>query len=208
MLKYPRVIIVLLRRPSTARTERRDDPFWESGSFGCTGCHNRNLMNPKRAYELNGARLAFVQGGPLGFRLVHVTPEIWIEPTSRGVEARWRPGQMPLRYSAAPLVIDNDGATDIPILAAQSDGIHRSTAIARFASAFRSRRMPVAGEIGAAIIACYRTARTNGRIAKSYTDAMPRPPAIVELDRLHRYRTLRRPRQTAGVGRKSCGHER
>lgn len=209
MLRYPSVIIVLLRRPSTAATERRDDPFWEFGSFGCTGCHNRNLMNPKRAHELNGARLAFVQGGPLGFRLVHVTPEIWIVPTWRGVEARWRPAQMPLCYSSAPLVIDNDGDTDIPILAVQSDGIDRSTAIARFASAFRSRRMPVAGEIGAAIIARYRKARmTTGRIAKSYTDAMPRPPAILEPNRRQRYQSLRTPRRSSGVDRKSCGHAR
>jgi hypothetical protein len=207
-LKAPRVIIVLLRRPSTAATERRDDPFWEVGSFGCTGCHNRNLMNPKRAHELNGARLAFVQGGPLGFRLVHVTPEIWIEPTVRGVEARWRTCHMPLRYDAAPLVIDNDGVTDIPLLATQSDGVNRLTAVARFASAFRSRRTPVAGEIGAAIIACYLTARTSGRVAKSYTDAMPRPPAIVELDRQQRYQSLRQLQQSSQARRKPCGNAR
>lgn len=204
MLKYPRVIIVLLRRPSATATERRDDPFWEFGSFGCTGCHNRNLMNPKRAHELNGARLAFVQGGPLGFRLVHVTPAIWIEPTWRGVEARWRSGQMPLRYSSAPLVIDNNSATDIPLLAGASDGVDRSTAVARFASAFRSRRTPVAGEIGAAIVACYRKARTTGRIAKSYTDAMPRPPAIVEPNRRRRYQSLRRRPQSSPAHRKPC----
>lgn len=150
----------------------------------------------KRAYELNGARLAFVQGGPLGFRLVHVTPEIWIDSISRGVEVRWLPCGMPLRYSSAPLVIDNDGGTDIPGLAAQSDGVDRSTGVARFASAFRSRRTPVAGEIGAGMIACYRAARTSGRTAKSYTDAMPPSPAIIEPNRRRRYQSLRRPRQS------------
>ena len=43
MTMAPRVILVLLRQPSSAVTERRDDPFWEFGSFGCTGCHGRNL---------------------------------------------------------------------------------------------------------------------------------------------------------------------
>jgi hypothetical protein len=105
-MQAPRVIVVLLRQPSNAITERRDDPFWEVGSFGCTGCHSRNLMNPKWANELSGARLAFVQGGPLGFRLVHVTSEIWMEPLGDGFEARWSPRRMPLSYRSAPLVID------------------------------------------------------------------------------------------------------
>src|SRR6476660_8010360 len=98
MTSLPRVVVVILRQPSRAITERRDDPFWEFGSFGCTGCHGRNLMNPKRAHELNGARLAFVQGGPFGFRLVHVTEEIWMVPIGAGFEARWPTGQMPLEY--------------------------------------------------------------------------------------------------------------
>jgi hypothetical protein len=113
-MNAPKVIVVLLRQPSTAAAERRDDPFWEFGSFGCTGCHSRNLMNPKRVHELNGARLAFVQGGPLGFRLVHVTSEIWIEPVGQGCEARWLPGQMPLTYTLGPLVIDNNCNSDVP----------------------------------------------------------------------------------------------
>jgi hypothetical protein len=71
------VFVVYLRTPRMHdKDESRDDPFWEFGSFGCTGCHNRNLMNPKRANELHGAQLAFVQGGPAGVKLVHVTPQI------------------------------------------------------------------------------------------------------------------------------------
>jgi hypothetical protein len=203
-MKAPKVIVVLLRQPSTAVTERRDDPFWEFGSFGCTGCHSRNLMNPKRAHELNGARLAFVQGGLLGFRLVHVTSEIWMEPVGSGFEARWPPGQMPLKYASAPLVIDNDYNSDIPLLAMESRGVLRSTPVARFASAFRSRRSPVAGDVGAAIIACYRRRRTPARVAKTYEDAMPHPPPIIERSREQRYRAIRKMRGPSAPVRSPC----
>ena len=61
-LNAPRVIIVLLRRPRRWESdERRDDPFLEFGSFGCTGSHRTNLMNPKRSHELVGTHFAFVQ---------------------------------------------------------------------------------------------------------------------------------------------------
>jgi hypothetical protein len=188
----PKVIVVLLRRPSKVPTERRDDPFWEVGSFGCTGCHKHNLMNPKRAYELEGARLAFVQGGPKGFRLVHLSPPIHIEPLGAGVEARWRPKAMPLSYQKAPLVIDNEGRTDMPLLVRETMGIARHTPVARFSSAFRSRRRPVAGEIGQQIIACYNRHRKPANIAPTYVEAMPYPPPLVELDREKRYRERRR----------------
>ena len=57
------VIIVLLRRPYRHQSdERRDDPFWEFGSFGCTGCHRTNLMNPRRSHELVGKHLAVCAG--------------------------------------------------------------------------------------------------------------------------------------------------
>jgi hypothetical protein len=65
-----RVIVVHLRQPKRGDPgESRSDPFYEFGSFGCTKCHSRNLMHPRRAHELDGARFAFAQGGRLGFRL-------------------------------------------------------------------------------------------------------------------------------------------
>jgi hypothetical protein len=39
------VFVVMLRRPR--KNDRRSDPFWEFGSFGCTGCHGKNLLHPK-----------------------------------------------------------------------------------------------------------------------------------------------------------------
>ena len=74
-MKPDRVIIVHLRQPRrNDPQETRADPFYELGSFGCTKCHSMNLMHPRRAHELDGARFAFAQGGPLGFRLILLTP--------------------------------------------------------------------------------------------------------------------------------------
>ena len=133
----PRVIVVLLRRPKRQADERRDDPFWEFGSFGCTGCHHRNLLNPKRSSELEGTRLAFVQGGDGGLRLVHVTPPISVRGLADICEAIWLPAEMPLTYATAPVVLDRQGRSDLPLLAEMAHGVSRSTPVARFASAFR-----------------------------------------------------------------------
>ena len=182
---FPRVIVVLLRRPRMSDpTERRDDPFWEFGSFGCTGCHRRNLMNPKRSSDLEGARFAFVQGGDLGFRLVHVTPPISTRILGATCEVSWSPTEMPLAYAAAPLVVDNHGRSDIPELADMANGVRRSTPVARFASAFRTRRTPLAGLVGAAVASTYRDFRDRGaQVAPVYHAAMPYPPPVIVSDR-------------------------
>src|SRR5205814_8322552 len=70
-----RLLSPLLSAPFPYTTLFRS-PLWEFGSFGCTGCHNRNLMNPNRLTELSGARLAFAQNGDLGIKLVHLTPPV------------------------------------------------------------------------------------------------------------------------------------
>lgn len=76
-----KLVLVMLRRPDRSNSkEKRSDPFWECGSFGCTGCYERNLMNPRTADRVKGLRLAFVQGGNDGFKLVYVTPPIRVRP--------------------------------------------------------------------------------------------------------------------------------
>jgi hypothetical protein len=191
-LKTPRVIIVLLRRPRrNSPNERRDDPFWEVGSFGCTGCHHRNLMNQKRCDELNGAQLAFVQGGDQGFRLVHVTPPIFTRRIGSICEAHWSPANMPLTYATAPTMIDDAGRSDIPLLPGLIRRVGRPTPIGKFASAFRSRREPLNGEIGAHVLSVYKRFRKSGEVARSYEQAMPYPPPKIERDRVSRYNVLR-----------------
>jgi len=188
-----RVIIVMLRRPKRVDPrEARSDPYWEFGSFGSTRCHTRNLMNPRRAEELNGARLAFAQGGPEGIRLVHVTSPIRTHVRHKGTyaEARWDPPQMPLRYERAPLLIGATGQTDCPLLIDEIRTVRRTGWVGKFASAFRSRRRPLAGVIGAQLLKVYEATRRPSSVANSYIDALPYPPPHIEnpRERKRRYR--------------------
>ncbi len=195
-VQFPKIIVVLLRRPRrTDPSESRSDPYWEFGSFGSTYCHSKNLMNPRRALELNGAQLAFAQGGPSGFRLVYVTPPIKVRYRMKGtlVEATWVPGEMPLRYDASPIIVDGDGRSDCPQILREIRDVKRSTWPGRFASAFRTRRYPVAGVVGAELIRVYESRRAThvNQIARTYVEALPYPPPHIESDpeRKRRYRS-------------------
>ena len=190
-MNAPRIIVVLLRRPRpNQHDERRDDPFWEVGSFGCTGCHGRNLMNPTRSHELDRAQFAFVQGGDRGFRLVHVTPPISTRGRGPICEANWSPAEMPLTYATAPVVVDGEGRSDIPLLAELARNVRRPTPISRFASAFRSCRLPLAGVVGAQVLAVYDRFRKTGEVATGYEQALPYAPPMIERDRIARYNWL------------------
>ena len=99
-------------------------------------------MNPRRACELDGVQFAFAQGGPNGLRLVHVTPPIRMRILKNRTlaEATWTPVEMPLRYDASPLLVDAAGRSDCPALLQDIRGVRRTSWLAKFASAFRSRR--------------------------------------------------------------------
>ena len=74
-----KVIMIILRQPNSNNPmEMRSDPFWEFGSFGCTKCHQRNIMNPEKSKELIGEKFAFAQGGVEGFKLVFLSPPVRI----------------------------------------------------------------------------------------------------------------------------------
>jgi hypothetical protein len=186
------VIVVLLRRPRGDAAESRDDPFWEFGSFGCTGCHSKNLLNRRGSDELKGAHLAFVQGGDGGFRLVHVTSPVLVQDVADNYEAVWTPAEMPLTYAAAPIVLNNQGYSDIPLLAALVNGVIRSTPEGKFSSAFRSRREALPKDIAAQVLATYLQFRERGaEVATHYVQAMPYPPPRIERDRAARYESIR-----------------
>src|SRR6516165_3609445 len=145
----PRVVLVMLRQPrSDNPNEMRTDPLWEFGSFGCTGCHRTNLMNPRKLSKLNEARLAFAQNGPYGVKLVHVTPPVRLISHGSFGEAKWSPAEMPLSYDTAPTLVNNHGFSDIPNLLEMISGVHRGSPVAKFASKFRSRRLPLPASIG------------------------------------------------------------
>src|SRR3989338_4776413 len=148
-----RLFIVMLRRPR--KNDRRPDPFWEFGSFGCTGCHGKNLLHPKNCQIRNGDRLAFVQGGQLGHRLLLVTPPVerFDHPGggSKGrVELRWDSDKKPFRYDHAVSLFESpslDRAGLFPLLADSLARTNRSTIEAKFASRFRARSSPLEPEL-------------------------------------------------------------
>jgi len=148
-----RLFIVMLRRPR--KDDPRTDPFWEFGSFGCTGCHGKNLLHPKNCQICNGDRLAFVQGGQLGARLLLVTPPVERvdhaggDPKGR-VELRWDSGKKPFRYDRAPSLFESPApgrARLFPLLADSLAHANRSTIDAKFASRFRARTSSLEPEL-------------------------------------------------------------
>jgi hypothetical protein len=193
-----RVILVMLRRPRLRDpNEMRTDPLWEFGSFGCTGCHRSNVMNPAKLTELNGARLGFAQNGPLGIKLVHVTPPIRTLHHGSFGEAKWSPAEMPLSYASAPTLVNNLGFSDIPKLLNIIGNVRRGSPVAQFASKFRSRREPLPPLVAEQVIAVYERERSNngsGSIALSYVDALPCVPPRVDDDRKATYCRLLRSR--------------
>jgi hypothetical protein len=86
-MAVPRVFFVHLRRPGS--NDPRTDPLYECGSFGCTRCHSRNLLNPRHARELEGSRLAFVQGGASTDSRSRAAEKIIIKWRSDSVMARF-----------------------------------------------------------------------------------------------------------------------
>ena len=191
------VIIAMLRQPRLSDpTEQRNDPFWEFGSFGITGCHSSNLLNPKKAHELKGKRIAFAQGGPDGIKLVYVTPPVSVRYHAGCVELNWSPAAMPLTYTCAPVLIDNLGYSDFAPLHDLIGDVARTTPVAQFSSKFRSRREPVPRALARQMLTVFQGPGLNARKrATHYIDCLPFPPPRIDPDRRLTYRELLR---TAG----------
>jgi len=185
------VVVVHLRQPRRGDpNEMRSDPFWEFGSFGCTGCHGHNLMNPARIDELEGVRLAFAQGGAQGFRLVMLTPPVRAVHHAKGCELRWQPGEMPFRYDQAPVLIGAGGESDCPALRDMIAATDRSTWPARFSSCFRSRRQALPEAVATELVKQFEqlgAAAPASSIAARYEQAMPYSPNDIDMDRSHTY---------------------
>ena len=60
--------------------------------------------------------LAFAQGGDSEVRLVHVTPPVAVVHHGLFAEATWRPTEMPFTHRSAPVLVDNHGGSDVPML--------------------------------------------------------------------------------------------
>lgn len=129
---------VFLRRPRDLH-DQRNDPFWEFGSFGKTGCHSKNLLHPKTTPLRSGDRLAFLQGGQREIRIIGVTPSISVEGNIGRLELRWNATYRPLPYSKAPLLIDNSNRTDFPEVRDLLMNTQRTTHCGAAGSRFRGR---------------------------------------------------------------------
>ncbi len=177
-----RAFVITLRRPG--KNDLRSDPFWEFGSFGCTGCHGTNLLHPKNCKIGDGDRLAFVQGGNRGARLLLVTPPVTrIDHPGGGpngtVELRWDRAAQPFKYREAPSLF----ATPAPGREGRFPKLHefvrliqRPTLDGKFASRFRSRSKPLEPHLAEELIAGFEDAvraAASSQFVAHYHEALP-----------------------------------
>jgi hypothetical protein len=187
------LFIVHLRRPTREPGEMRKDPFSEFGSFGLTKCHGRNLMNLQNADDLNGSRLAFVQGGHQGAKLVYLKPRITITRHSDRLEAGWPPDEMPFKYHDAPILVSNFEKSAFPKLESVAKRGAAKTPEAQFASNFRARATRMDESSARELIQVYRSKRRRApasAIARTYIEALPWPPPSPDAVRVLTYEKL------------------
>lgn len=205
-----RLFIVMLRRPR--KDDPRTDPFWEFGSFGCTGCHAKNLLHPKNCQIRNGDRLAFIQSGQLGARLLLVTPPVKRFDHAGGspkgrVELRWDSGQKPFRYDCAPSLFESPAPGRAGLFPRLTDSLaytKRSTVEAKLASRFRARNSPLepelALELETGFNAAVKRAKESDFIVR-YEEALPwcDCPSSVSGRRRDYQQRLRELKNAAGI---------
>lgn len=205
----PPVFLVCLRQPSSSK-DHREDPYWEVGSFGCTGCHDKNLLHPGSNHIPNGARLAFAQGGPDGSRMVLLTQPVRVINRGDRLEVRWA-ARMPFKYCDAPLLIDREGETHSGKLKRFISGSKSKHWGHKLSSKCRSRSQSLPGDVAAELIEIFDTAYAAAglnQIAETYLEAIPSWQAWEEwskanepferVDRRAAYKTLCRSLKTNG----------
>lgn len=194
MHKLEKVLVALLRQPRMERPgEMRSDPFWEFGSFGVTGCHRTNLMHPKKVHELKGCRIAFVQGGDAGFKLVYLTPPVTPTPFSDRSLVSWDAAEMPYKYEKAPVIIAPTGVSDVPEIVSIFEDVRRNGWMGRFASKFRTRRQPLPDPCARQLVSVWNAHRRKAKpsdFADIYTEALPYDPPKIDRHRRNTYEGL------------------
>jgi hypothetical protein len=185
----PSVFFVYLRRPRP--NDLRTDPLYEFGSFGCTKCHCKNLFHPRHAGDLEGAQLAFVQGGDEGSRLVFLTPPITVKVWADNCEACWTPPEMPFKYCEAPVLVANNGTSDFRGVKQFARGTDCPSLESGLSSRLRSRSHPLSPEMARQLVSAYEQHREEKgptAIAATYDEALP---YVTKIDR-NRQATYRR----------------
>jgi hypothetical protein len=154
------VYFVYLRQPKDMN-DRRNDPFWEFGSFGKTGCHRKNLLHPKNSHIKDGDQLAFLQGGAAEIRVVGLSPSLRVAGSLNQIELTWDKTYRPLPYLSAPLLINNARESAFPAVfaALRLRDTNRTTFCGAAASRLRSRSTEVSHELSQEIIRWFAAPR-------------------------------------------------
>lgn len=142
---------------------------------------------------LDGAKLAFAQGGEDGFRLVLLTDPVETVFHSDFVEAKWSPAHMPFKYNQAPLLIKNNSESDFPLLRQFIALANCPTWERKFASKFRARKTPLETGIAVEIIRVFEQKFDSDSLhlfALTYIDALPYSPPRVDSNRRQTYQSL------------------
>jgi hypothetical protein len=200
------VVLVHLRQP-TNQEDLRDDPFWEYGSFGCTGCHAKNLLHIDHSENLKGKRLAFVQGGRDGMRLLFLSPPITkvdIYKVSERSEVQWSPASMPFKYAQAPLLISRSGKTEgFKKLRKLISKVDANSWKQKLSFKFRSQTKPLKDSIAEELTKIYesRYLKHPDAIANHYSEALPKQSLAREkANRRERYEVNQAEAQRAKGG--------
>jgi hypothetical protein len=196
-----KLYIAILRRPGNKEDEKRSDPFWEFGSFGITGCHTHNLLNPKKAVRLKDSRIAFVQGGPEGFKLLLITPPVNYNLVDEKCEIIWEPYNLPFKYNTAPTIVKNGSQSNFNYIVDLVKDCNRTTDEGKFASAFRSKTSPLDKKVADKLLRdfekLYKKAKPED-IISNYTETLPWPPPLPDKNRKKTYN------QFKGNGHSGC----
>jgi hypothetical protein len=150
-------------------------------------------MNPDKVHLLRDARLAFAQGGDQGFKLVYLSPPVEVVDHGNVAEVKWLPVTMPFKNAQAPLLINNDGESDFPLLKSFIDHTNRPSWESKFASRFRSRRAPVQIDVANEMVEVFEQLSESGQpdvFASTYVEALPYPPPNIDRDRQQTYLRL------------------
>jgi hypothetical protein len=132
------------------------------------------------------------KGGDLGFRLVMLTPPVDVRQLAHMREAFWSPAAMPFCYDTAPVLIDNDGSSDVDGMRELLTSVNRNTWREKFSSSFRTRKQPVDAALAGSVVRAWERAVERGaECAEVYWEALPHwDEDFVDRDRPSTHRKL------------------
>jgi hypothetical protein len=96
----------------------------------------------------------------------------------------------PFTFDKAPLLVDNGGNSDFPLLVKTLMSASRSTWLGRFSSKFRSRTAFLASSLAEELIAVFDAAyeaASREDLAISYVEALPYTPPFIDAEREKTY---------------------